>query len=369
MPEILGPVPFNDRTVPPASGDALIGWAQGPTSVDAVLPVVANTGAAYAINPRQAVYHDLTVNSALSVLSLLVGNPGQRVFLTVRQDATGGRFVRWPANISWEGNARPTLPLAANSVVTFDVWTLDGLTWFGRSNQPIAGQDPLSIQNVTRLWVPNSLGSAPGATVTNHPDTLGAVNLVATSTPTYSSIAGTAPRNPALPARLSFDIPALGFDMQAAALAFPAGGWTLSFCAERVTAAGSNFIFTIQNALPFALGWADATTGYYAQAGGGFMNWTTGPNTGAGTGMHVYTVICANTAAIPRVWIDGVEIVKASGSDWIPGGALTGVAWGLGGSGGDAALRLGPVVFGAAAVEAVTDRVLIEQYISALAGR
>jgi hypothetical protein len=85
--------------------------------------------------------------------------------------------------------------------------------------------------------------------------------------------------------------------------------------------------------------------------------------------MHVYTIICTNTAAIPRVWIDGTEIVKASGSDWIPGGALTGVAWGLGGSGTDAALRLGAVAFGAAAIEAVTDRVLVEAYLSALSGR
>ncbi|PID30764.1 hypothetical protein CSA80_04450 [Candidatus Saccharibacteria bacterium] len=51
--------------------------------------------------------------------------------LYLRQDATGGRTVTWPAGVKWSGGA-PTLTTTANAVDLLVFETLDGgTTWYG----------------------------------------------------------------------------------------------------------------------------------------------------------------------------------------------------------------------------------------------
>lgn len=51
--------------------------------------------------------------------------------LYLKQDATGGRTVTWPASVKWSGGA-PTLTTAANSIDILVFETLNGgTTWFG----------------------------------------------------------------------------------------------------------------------------------------------------------------------------------------------------------------------------------------------
>ncbi len=50
----------------------------------------------------------------------------------IRQDATGGRTITWPASVDWAGGTPPTMSTAANAldIVVFE--TLDGGTnWYG----------------------------------------------------------------------------------------------------------------------------------------------------------------------------------------------------------------------------------------------
>lgn len=52
--------------------------------------------------------------------------------LILRQDATGGRTVTWPASVEWPGGTAPTLSSAANAVDVLTFLTVDdGTTWMG----------------------------------------------------------------------------------------------------------------------------------------------------------------------------------------------------------------------------------------------
>jgi len=58
--------------------------------------------------------------------------------LYIKQDATGGRALTWPASIKWPGGAAPTLSTALNKVDLVVLETLDGgTTWYGS----LAGAD------------------------------------------------------------------------------------------------------------------------------------------------------------------------------------------------------------------------------------
>lgn len=52
--------------------------------------------------------------------------------LILKQDATGGRAVTWPAAVKWAGGAAPTLSTDANAVDVLILITTDaGATWYG----------------------------------------------------------------------------------------------------------------------------------------------------------------------------------------------------------------------------------------------
>jgi hypothetical protein len=78
-----------------------------------------------------------------SVTSLVLAHPpaagrAGSCSIILRQDATGGRTLTWPAAVKWAGGAPPLITTAANAIDVYALITRDGGTsWFGFP----AGQD------------------------------------------------------------------------------------------------------------------------------------------------------------------------------------------------------------------------------------
>ena len=72
-----------------------------------------------------------------NVTSLVLANPpaagrAGSATLILKQDATGGRTVTWPAAVKWAGGQAPVVTAAANAVDVIAVVTRDGgATWYG----------------------------------------------------------------------------------------------------------------------------------------------------------------------------------------------------------------------------------------------
>jgi len=86
--------------------------------------------------------NSFTINWANSKLQLLTltanctiswanATSGRALMLELKQDATGGRTVTWPASVKWEGGSAPTLSTSANAI---DILTFfsDGTNQFGQ---------------------------------------------------------------------------------------------------------------------------------------------------------------------------------------------------------------------------------------------
>ncbi len=78
-----------------------------------------------------------------NVSTLTISNPpasgkAGSFTLILKQDATGGRTVTWPASVKWAGGTAPTLSTDANAVDILTFITTDaGTTWYGM----LAGED------------------------------------------------------------------------------------------------------------------------------------------------------------------------------------------------------------------------------------
>lgn len=72
-----------------------------------------------------------------NITTLTLGNPSATgkacsFTLILKQDATGGRTINWPASVKWGGGAAPTLTTTANAVNILTFVTIDaGTTWYG----------------------------------------------------------------------------------------------------------------------------------------------------------------------------------------------------------------------------------------------
>jgi hypothetical protein len=77
------------------------------------------------------------------VTSLVLANPpaagrAGSCTLIVRQDATGGRTLAWPASVLWAGGAQPAITIDAGAIDIVALITRDGgTTWYGF----LAGKD------------------------------------------------------------------------------------------------------------------------------------------------------------------------------------------------------------------------------------
>lgn len=96
--------------------------------------VITDATAAYNADLSVANTHDITLtqNSALTISNPAAGQE-TTLYLTVRQNATGGWTFAWPASVLWVGGTAPTVTATANAVDRFVLTTYDdGATYFGR---------------------------------------------------------------------------------------------------------------------------------------------------------------------------------------------------------------------------------------------
>jgi hypothetical protein len=101
------------------------------TPVAEPVNTVATSGAAYTVpDIGTATVHDVTL-SASCTFTFPTAAPGKSFTIVLRQDATGGRAVTWPAAVKWPSAAVPTLTTTAGAVdlLTF-VSTAAGV-WLG----------------------------------------------------------------------------------------------------------------------------------------------------------------------------------------------------------------------------------------------
>ena len=118
------------NTTGPTSWTDFRPWAHDPRQH----LVTANTSSAYAIDLRLAEVFNLTLTADCAITFT---NPASapirvhRFVIYLKQDATGGRAVTWPATLQWAPLASPppmvTLPNALNII---EVMTVDGGTTY-----------------------------------------------------------------------------------------------------------------------------------------------------------------------------------------------------------------------------------------------
>lgn len=98
--------------------------------------IVAAAGASRQIDDVSvATLTELTLNAASCALAFPPAAAGKSFRLRLKQDATGGRAVTWPAGqVEWPGGAAPVLSTAAGKVdvlrfvnFTGGKWTLEGV--------------------------------------------------------------------------------------------------------------------------------------------------------------------------------------------------------------------------------------------------
>lgn len=135
----IGPATTTVQGIVKLAGD-LSGTADAPTVQNVArangggLETVstANTGSAYTINLASGNVFNLTANANVTfTFAGATSGKACSFSLYVKQDATGGRTVTWPASVRWSGGA-PVLSTAANALDALVFESLDGgSTWFG----------------------------------------------------------------------------------------------------------------------------------------------------------------------------------------------------------------------------------------------
>lgn len=100
-----------------------------------------NAGSSYTVDIANGNVFNLILNSTTCALTF--SNPTARgtlcsFTLFIKQDATGGRVVTWPAGVIWSDAIAPTLTPVANRFDYFVFQTVNGGgNWFGF----VAGQN------------------------------------------------------------------------------------------------------------------------------------------------------------------------------------------------------------------------------------
>jgi hypothetical protein len=162
VPETVGPVTFNNRTVPPADRAATIGYSLGQRTPGASGSAFAATaGAAYVLDAANGMDQVITLSGSLSAVTL--GNFIGGARLRVRVISTPPAFILWPANVVWRpGNQVPGL----TGDDTFELWSPDGVTVIATGGtQAFPGIDPVTIPGVTDVMEAWSLPFADGETI------------------------------------------------------------------------------------------------------------------------------------------------------------------------------------------------------------
>lgn len=100
------------------------------SSSEDTVNTVAASGAAVTLPAMQtAAAHDVTL-TAPCTLTFPAASAGASFTLVLRQDATGGRVVTWPA-VKWPGGAAPTITPTASAVDVIQFYCANGTNWLG----------------------------------------------------------------------------------------------------------------------------------------------------------------------------------------------------------------------------------------------
>lgn len=103
------------------------------SAVEGTVNTVAAAGSSQTLpDVTTATIHDLTLNSATCALTFPTASTGKSFTLFLRQDATGGRAVTWPAGLKWPAGAAPTLTTTAGAVDVFSFLSVASV-WYGFS--------------------------------------------------------------------------------------------------------------------------------------------------------------------------------------------------------------------------------------------
>jgi hypothetical protein len=97
--------------------------------------VTANTSTAYTIDLTNGSVQILTLTGNCT-FTFPAATAGRSFFLLLKQDATGGRTVTWPAAVKWPGGTAPTITGTALRLDKY-VFTADGTNFYGS----VAGQN------------------------------------------------------------------------------------------------------------------------------------------------------------------------------------------------------------------------------------
>jgi hypothetical protein len=98
--------------------------------------LVANVASTYTISLADGTVQFLTLTAASCTFTFPTPVAGRSFMLFLKQDASGGKTVVFPATVLWPDNAAPTITSAANKRDKF-VFTADGTNWLGSN----AGQN------------------------------------------------------------------------------------------------------------------------------------------------------------------------------------------------------------------------------------
>jgi len=99
--------------------------------------ITANTTTAYTVSLTTGTFQILTLTGNCT-FTFPTATSGKSFMMLLKQDATGGRSVTWPASVKWPASTAPTITSTASKGDKF-VFSADGTYWWGSN----AGQNYL----------------------------------------------------------------------------------------------------------------------------------------------------------------------------------------------------------------------------------
>lgn len=136
----------------------------GTGSSSSTLDVDLTVTGAYSVDGALAATHDLTLTGD-STLTPTHSDPtaGEAIDmrLLIRQDGTGSRTLAWGGTITWVGGSAPTMPTAADAMMTVGLLSVDdGSTWLGYFDQTGGGGDPATtVESETTFGITPAVGT------------------------------------------------------------------------------------------------------------------------------------------------------------------------------------------------------------------
>ncbi|HEX8185920.1 MAG TPA: hypothetical protein VF747_14240, partial [Blastocatellia bacterium] len=139
-----------------------------------------SAGASTSVDFSTGNVQEMTLTAATVTLTFSNIKDGALYYFIVKQDATGGRAISWPASVKWPGDIPPVLSTAA-SAINIITFVSDGTNLYGSlssstansytiggggSGQPAAGENVLVLPAAEAFFFPASFTGSVGYSVT-----------------------------------------------------------------------------------------------------------------------------------------------------------------------------------------------------------